>query len=102
LNSPVYGDLVGLYRFLDVEEVSNPARADGARIDLSALSGRDLVLNHAERRMAQLALLSMLTGKTILPAATRAAMLWHFVRLHPPRAVQLGYHKFWRRGRNVD
>ena len=88
--SPIYGDLVRLFRLLDLAD-SSMMSANGGHIDISALSDRNIVLNHAERRMAQLALLNLLRGRTTLPEASRAMLLRHFIRLHPLRAIQLGY-----------
>ncbi len=94
LASPIYGDLARLFRLLDLADSSNIARTDGDPIDLSALSDRNLALNHAERRMAQLALLNLLQRRTTRRETSRAVLLRHFVRLHPLRAIQLGFQAF--------
>jgi len=90
-NSPIYGDIARLFRFLDSANSGNISGSNASDVDISALSDSNIVLNHAERRMAQLALLNMLKQGATLPNTTRVALLWHFVRLHPLRAAQLGY-----------
>ncbi len=90
LQSPVYGDLVRLFRLLDLSNASDPAAAKCCHVDISVLSDRDLGLNHAERRMAQLALLNLMRGDVAPQTATRAVLLRHFFRLHPLRAIRLG------------
>src|SRR5262245_41204753 len=86
-------DLAKLFRFL---ELAGAKGTNARAIDLSPLRERDLVLNHAERRIAQLVVLKLLTNKvpTELP---RPVLLWHLIRLHPLRAIRLGYQAF--RGR---
>ena len=96
LNSLIYGDLTRLFRLLDLADSSNMVGSNGDHIDISALSDRNLELNHAERRMAQLALLNLLRGGVALSGATRAALLRHFIQLHPLRAIQLGYQTLWK------
>jgi glycosyltransferase involved in cell wall biosynthesis len=91
LNSPIYGDLVQLFRLLDLADSSREAGPNDDRINISALSDRSIVLNHAERRMAQLALLNLLKRGGTLRETTRAVLLRHFIRLHPLRAMRLGY-----------
>jgi glycosyltransferase involved in cell wall biosynthesis len=92
LSSPVYGDLARLYCLLDLADSQNPTGARDHRPDIAALTDCGIVLNHAERRMAQLALLNLLKRDSASRQASRAAvLLWHFIRLHPPRAIQLGY-----------
>jgi hypothetical protein len=76
---------------LDLADSSNIAGANGDHVDISALSDGNIVLNHAERRMAQLALFNLLERGASPREATRAALLRHFIRLHPLRALQLGY-----------
>ena len=90
--SAFYADLVPLFRLLDLADAANLAAANAAAIDLSALSDRKLILTHAERRMAQLALLNLLRHEVPPPQSGRVTLLWHFMRLHPPRALQLGYN----------
>jgi glycosyl transferase family 2 len=89
--SPIYGDLAPLFRLLDLADSANVAGANGDPVDISALSERNIVLNHAERRMAQLALLNVLKQGATSREATRAVLLGHFIRLHPLRAIELGY-----------
>jgi len=95
LHSPIYGDLVRLFRLLDLAGSADMTSNVDDNIGISALSDRGLVLNHAERRMAQLALLNLLKRGVTLPDASRAALLRHFIRLHPLRAAQLGYQALW-------
>ncbi len=90
LQSPIYGDLARLFRLLDLSNPSDPAAAKCCRVDISVLGDRNLGLNHAERRMAQLALLNLMRGDVVLEKATRAVLLRHFFRLHPLRAIRLG------------
>lgn len=91
LNSPIYGDLVGLFRLLDFAEPSNLSGRNGNPVDISPLNDRNIVLNHAERRVAQLALLNLLKQGVKSHHMSRAALLWNFIRLHPLRAIRLGY-----------
>ena len=95
VNVPIYPDLAKLFRFLDLADVGNLQSAMG-RVDVSALSNRSFPLNRAERRVAQIALLNLLKNG-IAVNAPRSTLLWHFIRLHPMRAVTLGYREF--RGR---
>jgi hypothetical protein len=90
LRSRLYGDLVPLFRLLDLADTTGIANARAVAIDMSALSGGRVVLTHAERRMAQLALLNLLRRGTISPEPGRVTLLRHFIRLHPVRALQLG------------
>ena len=96
LNSPIYGDLTRLFRLFDLADSSNMVGANGNHIDISALSDRNVVLNHAERRMAQLALLNLLKQGATLPDVTSAVLIQHFIRLHPLRAIQLGCQTLWK------
>lgn len=94
VKSPFYGDLARLFRFLDLADVANIAGPNDDCVDISAMSSCNIVLNHAERRMAQLALLNLLKGNLTLRQTNRAILLWYFIRLHPLRAAQLGYQNF--------
>jgi len=96
LNSPIYGDLARLFCLLDLADSSSMNGPNGDRVDISVLRERNMVLNHAERRMAQLALLNVLKRGATLPETTRTVLLWHFIRLHPLRAIQLGYQALRR------
>jgi glycosyltransferase involved in cell wall biosynthesis len=96
LNSTIYGDLISLFRLLDLADTAKITSTNGEDVDISALADSSVVLSHAERRMAQLALFNMLTLGMTLPQANAATLLWHFIRLHPLRAIQLGYRRFWK------
>jgi hypothetical protein len=78
-NSPVYGDLTRLFRLLDLADASDST--DAIIIDTSALSDRNVVLNHGERRMAQLALLNILKQDTTFfgCGSCRPAMAHHSI-----------------------
>jgi glycosyltransferase involved in cell wall biosynthesis len=89
LSSQIYGDLARLFRFLDFADTVDITGKNGD--DISVLSDRNIVLNHAERRIAQLALLTLLKRGGELSETNRAVLLWHFIRLHPLRALQFGY-----------
>jgi glycosyltransferase involved in cell wall biosynthesis len=91
LNSPVYGDIARLFRFLELGDSVELTSLTADQFDAAALNESDIVLNHAERRMAQLALLNLLRQGAGQRVTHRIGMLWKFVRLHPPRAAQLGY-----------
>jgi hypothetical protein len=86
-----YRDLVPTFRLLDLADPSVASAADISRVDLSPLSDRHVQLNHAERRMAQLALLNLMRGSSKTPWRHRAALVSHFIRLQPLRALRLGY-----------
>lgn len=86
----IYRELVPLFRLLDLADPSIADAADIGRIDLSPLRDRHVRLNHAERRMAQLALFNLMRGSGGAPWLQRTALLFFFVRLHPLRALELG------------
>jgi hypothetical protein len=88
LASPAYGDLARLFRFLDLANVS---RIAGHEIDIAVLGNPNLVLNHAERGMAQLALLNVIKQGAKPRGTGHGALLWRLIRLHPLRAAQFGY-----------
>jgi len=92
LDVPTYPDLTRLYRLLELADTANPAHPRRDPVDIAVLSDRHIVLNHAERRMAQLALLNLLKRGAPRRGTNRATMLRHFIRLHPARAIGLGYH----------
>lgn len=94
VKSPIYGDLARLFRFLDLADATNIADAIDGPVEIAAITNCDIVLNHAERRIAQLALLNLLNRNLTLRHTDRAILLWHFIRLHPLRAAQLGYRNF--------
>jgi glycosyltransferase involved in cell wall biosynthesis len=96
LDSPIFGELTKLFRLLDLADSSKIAGTNGNLVDISALNDCNVVLNHAERRMAQLALLNMLKQRMALPNASLAVLLWHFLRLHPLRAIQLVWRTLWK------
>lgn len=89
LRSPVYGDLARLYRLLSAAD----SDATG-EVDLSPLNDPLLVLMHAERKMAQIALLTLIKRGTA--SVSRMALLRQFIRLHPPRALALGFGALMR------
>jgi glycosyltransferase involved in cell wall biosynthesis len=91
LNSPHYGDMARLYRFLDLADPDNISGDGGDTINSRAISDTKIVLNHAERRLAQLALINLLKRDATSQKTKRAVLLWHLVRLHPIRAAQFGY-----------
>jgi hypothetical protein len=70
--------------------------ANDAYVEILAIGNCNIVLNHAERRMAQLALLELLT----LRQTNCAILLRYFSRLHPLRAAQLEYQNFQGNGTN--
>lgn len=96
MNAPIYGDLARLFCLLDLANPSNVESTKCDHIDISSLSNRNIVLNHAERRMAQLALLNLLKKGVTLPKATTISLLRHFIQLHPLRALYLGYQSLWK------
>ena len=60
LKSPNYGDIARLFRFLALGDSVELSSLTADQFDTAALSESDIVLSHAERRMAQLALLNLL------------------------------------------
>ncbi len=76
-----------LYRFLELATNANaPITADAA---LPSEPSGEFGLTHDERRLAQLALLNVMTpGRTLSPRR-RLRLLYDFVRLHPARAIRL-------------
>jgi hypothetical protein len=91
LNSSMYGDLTKLFRLLDWADPSDMVGTNSGQIDISVLRDRNVTLNHAERRLAQLALLNLIKRGGPFPDTTQALLLWHFIRLHPPRAIHFAY-----------
>jgi glycosyltransferase involved in cell wall biosynthesis len=95
LTSMVYGDLARLYRLLDFADCQMQARSHRNHVDISALSDRNIALNHAERRIAQLAVLNLIKRQAATGEPPRAVLLRHFFRLHPLRAIRLGCQALW-------
>lgn len=91
----IFADLVKLYRFLDLANSENIPRAKSQKIDISPLSDRSIVLSHAEREIAQLVLLNLLKSN-MSSAVPKPLLLWHMFRLHPIRAINLGYKNLWK------
>lgn len=88
LDSPLYGDLARLYRVLALAD----AATIPADVDLVPLRDGTNELNHAERKLAQMALLNLFKQGSLIKQGApygRAALLWQFVRLHPLRAIKL-------------
>jgi hypothetical protein len=73
----------------DLADAAN-MRANADYVENLAISNCNIVLNHAERRMAQLALLKLLT----LRQTNTAILLRYFSRLQSLRAAQLEYQNF--------
>jgi glycosyltransferase involved in cell wall biosynthesis len=96
VKSPIYGDLARLFRLLDLADAANIAGANDDHVEISAINNCNFVLNHAERRMAQLALLNLLKRNLTLQHVNRAILLWYTIRLHPLRAAQLGFQNLQR------
>lgn len=85
-----FSDIAKLFQFLDLADARNLASVTTSGFDISPLNDRNLALNHAERRMAQHALLNLLKNKQAAQIPRRD-LLWHFFQLHPARAIELGY-----------
>lgn len=88
-NASMPEEVLRLFRLLDLANMSKAVVVDIAAVDMSALSDRRHPLTHAERRVAQTALLNLLSRKSALPISKRASLLFHFIRLHPTRAAKL-------------
>ncbi len=86
-----YGQMAALFRFLDLAIDPNATETEQDSLDVSVLTDNDPPLSHAERRMAQVALLDLIRRRGRLRASSRAALVWRFIRLHPSRAAKLGY-----------
>jgi len=86
-----YGKMAALFRFLDLATDRNATEAEQDSLDVAVLTDNETPLSHAERRMAQVALLDLIRRRGRLRASSRAALIWRFIRLHPPRAAKLGY-----------
>jgi glycosyltransferase involved in cell wall biosynthesis len=93
-NSPAWRDLSRLFKLLQFADSSDVQASDVEHIDISVISDGCILLNHAERRLAQLALLNIIKRRASLGKSTSATLLWHFVRLHPFRAARLMKHFF--------
>jgi glycosyltransferase involved in cell wall biosynthesis len=82
-----FSDDAMLYRFLELATNAEAPIAAGAALPREP-SG-EFGLTHDERRLAQLALLNVMTpGHTPSPRR-RVRLLYDFVRLHPARAIRL-------------
>jgi glycosyltransferase involved in cell wall biosynthesis len=86
---PGWQDLSRLFELLQLADSSEVDALDIDDIDISIINGGGIVLNHAERRLAQFALLNLIKRRASLGKSLSATLLWHFVRLHPLRATQL-------------
>jgi hypothetical protein len=87
VKSPIYGDLARLFRLLDLTDAANITGSNDDHVEISVMSSCNFVLNHAERRLAQLALLNLLKRNLTSRQTNRAILLWYFIRLHPLRAA---------------
>jgi hypothetical protein len=93
-NSHEFSVVASLYRLLAIATeptmAPEPTGMETDGLDFSILNDGRFVLSHAERSLAQTALLNVIRqhgfGKS-----NRIGLAWQFVRLHPPRAMKLLY-----------
>jgi glycosyltransferase involved in cell wall biosynthesis len=88
-NLPKWDDLSRLFKLIELADSTGAEAFDVDRIDISAISNGKITLNHAEQRLAQLALLNIIKRRASLGKPLSATLLWHFARLHPFRATRL-------------
>ena len=89
-DASTFSDIARLFQFLDLADARSVTGVTKAGADISPLTDHNLRLNHAERRMAQLAVLNLLKDKGVAQIPRRD-LLWHFFQLHPLRAIEIGY-----------
>ena len=94
-DAEIYADLTKLFRLLDLANSENIPHVKNGGLDISPLSDRSIVLTHAERRMAQLALLNLLRNDVPINGP-KALLFWRFFELHPFRAIELGFQMLWK------
>jgi len=87
LRSPLWADVAGLYRFLELADPAVMANTTDDDVQIAAIANPKITLTHAERRLAQLALMNLVRRRST--RLSRSALLWQLVRLHPLRAVRL-------------
>ncbi len=87
--SKLYGKMASLFRFLDLATDPDAPETEQDSLDISVLADDEAPLSHAERRLAQIALLDLIRRRGRLRGASRAALVWRFIGLHPSRAVKL-------------
>lgn len=97
----IYADLARLYCLLDLANSANISCVKARSIDISPLVERDIVLSHAEREVAQLAILNLL-GDNVAAEISRPLLIWHLLKLHPLRAIELGYRSLWKEQSSVS
>jgi len=84
-----YREDAKLYRFLELSTAEVARSPDDTVFDLSAAPTGAFELTHAERRLAQLAMLNIATTASSLSSRRRMRLLVDFIRLHPARAIKL-------------
>jgi glycosyltransferase involved in cell wall biosynthesis len=92
-NAAFYAADARLCRFL--EWADPDAAGEPPPLDIAALPALLPGLNHAERKLAQHAVIAVWRRRERLSAAERGALLAFFVRLHPARAIAL-LPRIWR------
>jgi glycosyltransferase involved in cell wall biosynthesis len=93
-----YHDKVQLFRLIELADPAIARTAKISQLDLSPLTARGDCLSHAERRLAQLAVLNLMQREDVT-GVYRAILLLNFIRLHPARAFQLGWSRLLTRSR---
>jgi hypothetical protein len=80
-----------IFQFLELSDGALASTADLSRIDLQAFVGQVPLLTHRERKLGQRALVNLLgrAGRPTSLSSVRLVSL--FVRLHPARALVLGW-----------
>jgi glycosyltransferase involved in cell wall biosynthesis len=84
-----YREDAKLYRFLELSMTDAPCSPGDADFDLSAALAGEFRMTHDERRLAQIALLNIVTADPNMPSHRRMRLLSDFIRLHPARAIQI-------------
>jgi glycosyltransferase involved in cell wall biosynthesis len=90
--SAFYADDARLCRVLELADRSVADAATPSSIELEVISRRLAELTHAEKKLAQLAIVNLLRARRSVPGYSRSALLSLIFRLDSARAVRL----IWR------
>jgi glycosyltransferase involved in cell wall biosynthesis len=84
-----YADTARLCRTLELADSAVAQDAASSSIDLDIVSRRIPNLTGAERKLAQMALINLISSRTRVPNHTTHSLLALLFRLHPTRALNL-------------
>jgi hypothetical protein len=87
-----------IFQFLELSDAAVASTADLDRIDLQAFAGQVPLLTHRERKIGQHAVVNLLGRAGRPPTLSSIKLVSLFVRLHPARALVLGWNLLPDRG----